>query len=91
MNETPRSIWAWARCTFGEVSPMRGVRRAGEELDEALMELADVTIVLCHAFRGHWLLWPLVWLLRSKINAKMRVNRGRNWILRGDGTGQHRA
>ena len=90
MNESPQSIRSWAVSTFGEVSPWRGVKRAGEELDEALAEFADVVIVLCHAFRGHWLLWPLVFLLRKRINAKMVINRRRDWTKRGDGTGQHR-
>lgn len=89
MRETPRSIRAWARCTFGEVARRRGLARAAEELDEALTELADVVIVLCHTFRGHWLLTPLVWLLQSRIDAKMRINRSRTWNLHGDGTAQH--
>lgn len=89
MSESPKSIREWAVATFGEVSYRRGLSRAGEELDEAVTELADVTIVLCHTFRGHWLLWPLVWLLQSRIDRKMQVNRGRTWHVRGDGTGQH--
>lgn len=90
MSETPQTIRAWALATFGEVTIRRGVSRAAEELDEALTELADVTIVLCHATRGHWLMWPAVWLLRKRINAKMAINRARRWDLRGDGTAQHR-
>ena len=90
MNETPQTIRAWALTTFGEVTPGRGIARAGEELDEALTEFADATICLCHAFRGHWIMWPLVWLLRKRINAKMVINRRRDWTKRGDGTGQHR-
>lgn len=89
MSETPQTIRAWALATFGEVSRTRGVARAAEEFGEALDELADVTICLCHAFRGHWALWPLLWLLRSRIDRKMRVNRARIWNIRGDGTGQH--
>lgn len=89
MSESPKSIREWAVATFGEVTYRRGLSRAGEELDEAVTELADVTIVLCHTFRGHWALWPLVWLLRKRIDAKMKVNRARAWNLRGDGTGQH--
>jgi hypothetical protein len=88
-KETFDSIADWCDETFGHVIPPRIVSRAQEEMDElaaaaeagdprAIVEAADVVIVLSR-FRG----------LQAAVDAKMAVNRAREWTLMGDGTGYH--
>lgn len=88
---------AWARQTFGDVSPIRAAVRANEEMaellkaacadwrerDKIMEEAADVVIVLCH------LAGALDADLGAAIEKKMAKNRARTWRLDGDGTGYH--
>lgn len=96
MPETFATVGDWAIETFGPGTVKRRLERAGEELEEAIgeadsgaaiekvmAEIADVLICLCGAARvagGD---------LQRALDAKMEVNRNRQWSLRGDGTGYH--
>ncbi len=96
MAETSRSILAWGDETFGTVAdPGALVRRAEIELcelavaveagdrDEAGREAADVAILL------HRLMGLFGKDLDAEIDAKMSINRSRQWRSAGDGTGGH--
>jgi NTP pyrophosphatase (non-canonical NTP hydrolase) len=96
MPEDFASVGKWAIETFGPGTVQRRLERAGEELQEAIAEaegaastdkvmaeIADVLICLCGAARiagGD---------LQKALDAKMAINRNRQWSLRGDGTGYH--
>ncbi len=95
--ETSASICAWGNKSFGEVEDLAAlVARAKSEmveLEEAVVsqesleaiadEAADVAILL------HRLLGILGQDLADAVDRKMSVNRGRQWIPSGDGTGNH--
>lgn len=96
MNETSETIKAWGDETFGKaMDPVKLVERAEiemAELKEALAagdekeagkEAADVVILL------HRLMGDLGKDLSAEVDAKMAINRTREWISAGDGTGSH--
>jgi len=90
-DETFVSCGQWADETFGPAIPARRLERAAEELEEArtatpeklMEEIADVVICLAAAAlsAGED--------LQAALNAKMAINRKREWSIRGDGTGYH--
>lgn len=95
-TETSKSIRDWGDETFGEVKNLTTlVARARWELDEleqalqagerleAAFEAADVVILL------HRLAGLLDVDLSDIVNAKMAINRKRQWKPAGDGTGGH--
>ena len=94
--ETSHTIREWADATFGAAPDLTAlVRRARlelGELEQALLagdnaeagrEAADVAILLHRlaALTGHD--------LNDQVDAKMRINRARQWQAAGDGTGSH--
>lgn len=97
MRETAKSISEWIVNTFGSHgSNARVAVRANEEMAELLRavtdgtgdskireECADVVIVLCRLcerYGGD---------LFEEVDAKMEINRGREWKLDGSGCGYH--
>ena len=95
-RETSASIAAWGAETFGEVSDLavliQRARSEFEELSAAVRagdeneigaEAADVMILL------HRVLAILGKDLAEEVDAKMNINRNRQWRLSGDGVGQH--
>ena len=96
--ETTESIGRWAADTFGEAgTDARVAARANEEMAELLRkvtsenprsaeiieECADVAIVLARlVYRNGGQLW-------TAVEAKMAVNRAREWELDGTGHGYH--
>jgi NTP pyrophosphatase (non-canonical NTP hydrolase) len=95
-RETSASIAQWGAETFGEVSDfavlIQRARAEFEELDAAVRagdadeigrEAADVVILL------HRLMGLLGKDLADEVDAKMNINRNRQWRLSGDGVGQH--
>ena len=96
MQETSQSILAWGDETFGPITdPARFIERAEQELTElkealrdgntreAGKEAADVVILL------HRLMGALGKDLMDEVDAKMAINRQREWMSAGDGTGSH--
>jgi len=96
-RETQSTIAGWGEETFGPVSnPVALARRASIEMDEliealekgdteeAARETADVLILL------NRLGTTLGFDLGEAVDAKMRINRARQWVPAGDGTGRHR-
>lgn len=94
--ETQATIAAWGEATFGPAAnPSDLVARARQELnelaeaveqkqrDEAAMETADVMILL------YRLAEDLGYDLEDAVTRKMAVNRSREWLRAGDGTGSH--
>ncbi|MCZ4282084.1 nucleotide pyrophosphohydrolase [Kiloniella laminariae] len=94
--ETQDTICLWAEDTFGPVTnPQSLVARAlqemkelaeaidKEDLEEIGKETADVVILL------HRLLDQYQLDLNQEIEKKMKINRSRQWISSGDGTGKH--
>jgi NTP pyrophosphatase (non-canonical NTP hydrolase) len=94
--ENSQSIAQWGDRTFGQASLIALAMRAREELDELIqainedeadiniaMEAADVAILL------HRLTGDLNTDLSDVVNEKMKINRARQWVKSGDGTGQH--
>lgn len=93
--ETIQSIIDWQLDTFGPGHPDRLFDRAFEEwleLEEKMgdplrdyrqcaMEVADVIIVLAGVLQA--LGYP------NAVDLKMEVNRVRQWMTKGDGTGYH--
>ncbi|NVJ98581.1 MAG: DUF550 domain-containing protein [Alphaproteobacteria bacterium] len=95
-QETQKTIADWAEETFGPVADQSIlVARAAEELAELLeaieagdtpeigRETADVAILLYRLMELNGL------DLGTEIDAKMAVNRSRQWRAKGDGTGGH--
>jgi NTP pyrophosphatase (non-canonical NTP hydrolase) len=95
-NETSQSIRAWGDEAFGGVKdPGALVARARGELDELAeavragdgaaigSEAADVAILL------HRLVALAGRDLAAEVDAKMKINRARQWKRAGDGTGGH--
>jgi NTP pyrophosphatase (non-canonical NTP hydrolase) len=96
MRESSQTIREWGDATFGEVKKLEVlVERARGELDELVLavrageaadigaEAADVVILL------HRLVALAGLDLNEQIDAKMVVNRAREWKPAGDGTGGH--
>ena len=94
--ETSKTICDWGDATFGKVSDLTAlISRARGELDEleeavragdlaeAGREAADVAILL------HRLVALAGMELSDEVDAKMAVNRAREWKAAGDGTGGH--
>jgi hypothetical protein len=95
-SETSQSIRIWGDETFGRVADLSAlVARARGELDELDIaikasdgaeigrEAADVVILL------HRLVALAGMDLAEQVDAKMAVNRARQWKPAGDGTGGH--
>ncbi len=94
--ETSQSIREWGDATFGEVKDLAAlIARARSEMDELALaiqagdtveigrEAADVAILL------HRLVGLVGQDLDEQVDAKMAINRTRNWRAAGDGTGGH--
>ena len=94
--ETQETICKWADDTFGPVSdPMDLLTRSLQEMEELAeaiekqdrseigKEAADVVILL------HRLLAQYDLNLAHELESKMKINRSRRWISKGDGTGKH--
>ncbi len=94
--EDQHSVTAWGEETFGPApSPAVLVARAAlemRELQEAVeqndseavgQELADVLIILYRVATIHNL------DINTIVDQKMRINRARRWLRKGDGTGRH--
>lgn len=96
-RETSRSIYEWGHATFGPVTDRtRVIARArlefeelaeaaanGASPDEIAAEAADVAILL------NRLMGLLGRELGDEVDAKMAINREREWTRDGDGTGRH--
>lgn len=95
-HETQATIARWGEETFGPVAhPSALAKRARLELDElvealergdaaeAEHETADVLILL------HRLGATLGFDLGEAVDTKMKINRARQWVSSGDGTGRH--
>ncbi len=96
VSESQQSICDWAEKIFGPVAyPRALVTRAMtemKELDEAVVdrdlseigrEAADVMILLYRLVDQFGL------DLDHEVQAKMAINRARQWSAKGDGTGSH--
>ena len=101
MKETQASIYQWVRGQFGEPKDnWQILGRAEEEFEElrealhmraihgghqeiVVEEIADVVIVLSQIAERLGL------GLGEAIDRKMAINRAREWVTNGDGTGQH--
>lgn len=96
VSESQQSICDWAEKIFGPVADPRAlVTRAVtemKELDEAVVdrdlseigrEAADVMILLYRLVDQFGL------DLDHEVQAKMAINRARQWSAKGDGTGSH--
>jgi len=94
--DTQHTVSQWAEETFGPATdPSVLVRRAENELQELAQavtdgdteeigkETADVVILLMRLLEQSQL------SLSDEIDKKMRENRARTWIKKGDGTGSH--
>ncbi|MFD2207365.1 nucleotide pyrophosphohydrolase [Kiloniella antarctica] len=94
--ETQQSICQWAEDTFGPVTNPQGlVARALQEMKELAeanneenqdgigKETADVVILLYRLLDQYHL------NLNEEVEKKMKINRSRQWISSGDGTGKH--
>ncbi len=95
-RETSASIAQWGAETFGPVADFAVLtaraRAEFDELDAAVRagnadeigrEAADVVILL------HRLVGLIGKDLAAEVDAKMHINRNRQWRLSGDGVGQH--
>lgn len=96
MVETQRTVTRWAEDTFGPVQDHAVlVRRAMDEMEELLeatiagdkpeigKETADIAILLYRLLELNGL------ELNKEVTNKMRENRARQWMPKGDGTGKH--
>ena len=96
-TETSKSIYEWGHATFGEVSDNNRViaraRLEFEELAEAVAQGAAADEIAAEAADVAILLNRLMGLLgrelADEIDAKMKINRARQWTRNGDGTGRH--
>lgn len=95
--ETPQSVAVWCEETFGPcISHASLAARANREMGELLQALAAddrhpkaaeecADVIIC--------LWRLMVLAgadpQTEIDRKMAVNRARQWVLDGNGHGQH--
>lgn len=96
MTETQASIAEWARRTFGPVTNARAAARANKEMAELLTklttnehhpvaaeEVADVVICMVRIADNQG------FDILAEIEKKMAINRAREWVLDGNGCGQH--
>ena len=96
-RETQSTIAGWGEETFGPVGdPVALAKRTSIEMNELIealekgdtkeaeRETADVLILL------NRLGTTLGFDLTDAVDEKMKVNRARQWIPAGDGTGRHR-
>ena len=96
MSETQATISAWGEETFGPVtSPSVLIDRARLEFDELAEavgerdsdavghEIADILILLYRVATLHGC------DIDDVVQSKMKINRGRTWVRKGDGTGRH--
>ncbi len=95
--ETPKTVAAWARDTFGQASTHANIAaRANVEMAELLTaltaddqhpktaeEIADIFICL------YRLIDSLGVDIQVEIDRKMTINRARKWALDGTGHGYH--
>lgn len=96
-RETQSTIAKWGDETFGPVTnPVALARRASVEMDELIeaLEKADIGEAERQTADVLILLYRLGatfgFDVADAIDAKMRVNRARQWIPAGDGTGRHK-
>lgn len=97
-KETSASIEAWADEAFGPVSDLDAlVLRAGlelKELREAIASAEPSAAIMSEAADVAILLHRVAALsggeLSGAVDAKMAINRIREWTPAGDGTGKHR-
>ncbi|MFV0643298.1 MAG: hypothetical protein ACK5NN_02165 [Sphingomonadaceae bacterium] len=97
MTESSASIDSWAEATFGPVSDLTALVRRAElelmELREAINAGASADDIRAEAADVAILLHRLVALsggdLGGEIDSKMAINRARQWVASGDGTGSH--
>ncbi len=95
-SETQQSICAWAEETFGPATSAATLHARAlpemEELSDALRtgdrqevahELADIVILLYRVAQESGV------DLHTAIDEKMAINRARQWVPAGDGTGKH--
>lgn len=95
-HETQKTITDWAVATFGKAPSIAHILDRAEdeffELKEAIAngnpekiaeEIADVRIVLCQISER------LGYNEQAAVDAKMKINRARQWETNGDGTGKH--
>jgi NTP pyrophosphatase (non-canonical NTP hydrolase) len=98
IRENQSTITKWQLETFGKISLFAAFKRARKEWRELqdkidahaktidlVDEAADVVIVL-YAFAE-----AMGLDLHEAVDRKMAINRSREWVLNGDGTGQHKA
>jgi hypothetical protein len=99
MTEDSTSIALWAEETFGKATALSTAIRAQKELtelieklsygvtdeNEIMTEVADVQIVLARVQR----FFPGAPTAEEAVQAKMKINRARRWMLDGKGHGQH--
>jgi len=101
MNETQKTISEWGIQTFGYPTRERSVDRMLEECkelkdvreannfgndfsyDRIVDECADIYITMCQVMT------TFGFDLHACVDHKMQINRGREWKIAGDGTGQH--
>lgn len=91
--ETQQSIGAWQVATFGSLPSLAvGIDRAYSEMRElcatftrlsAAEEMADVMIVLLGTAEQFGI------DLQAEVDAKMQINRNRQWNVTSEGTGYH--
>lgn len=97
MVENSQTISNWGDETFGPATSHALAIRARQELDELIdaiadgettddiiLEAADVTILV------HRIVGSLGQELSDIVDRKMQINRKREWVKSGDGTGQHK-
>lgn len=96
MDETIRQIQEWGVDTFGVPDPYRAFTKLVEEVGELSVairkggpddvgeEIADIIVTAIHCGSS-----GQVRDIQTAVNNKMRINRQRDWNLKGDGTGDH--
>src|SRR6266513_5718313 len=96
-DETIRSIQTWGLDTFGASDTLAAFAKLVEEVgelsvairregpDQMAEEIADVIVTAIHCGSGGRCIRDI----QTALNAKMVINRNREWSLKGDGTGDH--
>ncbi len=90
--ETQESINAWQRRHFPDATEEGITKHLSEEFQEFIdatpperrVAAADLVILL-YAWAGHQGID-----LHAEIDAKMKINRAREWTIQEDGTGRHK-
>ena len=98
LRETTETIGQWARDTLGpSPSNLRKAIRANNEMAELLTRLVlddndpaavDEAVDICIVL--HTVAWQMGKDLDERVQAKMKINREREWVLDGSGCGQHK-